>query len=455
MDNLNLGSDESVIHTTQELIIDGIGYEAVLTGSRLILVDHDSGTPRESIPFASIGLAAGETNRLREPVIQLTFSAPDGSPRGIKLIFIHQAAHRHFQNRDKCMDILRDKGVPTRLEPYRDYSLSATRKDSMDAGTLELGQPQGRPAVPEWTIYGIQGGKTALPEEPQPTSPLVTFIVVILIAAIIIGAMIVPIPGPGDTQAGSSAVITGSATSITQVPTPVPTPPVTPQPTETSAPETRLLPGSVPGNGIWVKIIYPGNYAGFLSAGGMRVEVNSSGTQVYQLPVHDTVIDGFIEKADGSGDMLEIEVYNGGTLVASQETTTPRGLAEIHVPVGPAIMNSASPVTTPVPAVTTETISDASAVLSGVVPPTGVFVYVIYPGQYSGSISENGRARDVDSSGNQYYQVPLSSGNIEIFIDKGDESVREMTVQVYKEGTLVTSGSTSRPHGMVEIHTVV
>ena len=449
MDNLNLDSGESVIHTTQELIINGVGYEAALTGSRLILVDHDSGTPRVNIPFASIGLAVAGTNRLREPVIQLTYSTPDGSSRGIELIFIYQDAHRNFQNRDKCMEVIRDRGVPVRLEPYRATPSSLNRKESMDAGTLELDQPSGRPAVPEWTIYGIsQGSKNTLPEEPAPTSPIVTFIVVFLIAAIFIAAMIVPIPGPDARQPAPGQAAPAPATSMTPVTA------ATPAPSATPAPEITLAPGAAPTNGIWVRVSCPGGYTGSLRAQGWNTDVNGSGTLLYQMPVSNTTIEGSIEKTGGSAETLIVEVFNGGIPVSNSTTAKPYGLVELHIPVGLAIVNSPAPVPAPVPAVTAGPTLDASAAASGV-PPAGIFVRVVYPGQYSGSISGNGLAREVNSSGARVYQVPLSSGTIDAYIEKGDASVRDMTVQVYKDGTLVTSGSTSRPQGMVEIHTAV
>lgn len=119
MDNLNLGSDESVIHTTQKLIISGVGYMATFTGSRLILVESDSGNPAESIPYATIVLAVAGTNRLREPVIQLTVGSGERRTRETELIFIHLATGMDLQNRDKCIAILRDHGVPVRLELHR------------------------------------------------------------------------------------------------------------------------------------------------------------------------------------------------------------------------------------------------------------------------------------------------------------------------------------------------
>ncbi len=131
------------------------------------------------------------------------------------------------------MEVIRDRGVPARLNPYRDMSHSINRKESMNAGTLELEQPSGRPAVPDLAVYGIlQGSKQTLPDEPQPTSPFVTIIAVIIIAAIVIGALTMPIPGPDETATAASLSIAKSSIGATPTPTPVAV--TTPVPTATT-----------------------------------------------------------------------------------------------------------------------------------------------------------------------------------------------------------------------------
>lgn len=452
MDNLNLGSNESVIHTTQRLIINGVSHEAVLTDSRVILVDSDSGNPQVDIPFAGIEHAIAETNRLREPVIRITYSTPDGSTQGIELIFIFLAAGLNVQNRDKCMTVFKDQGVQVRMDPYHADSRLRNKKESMDAGTLDGEQPLGRPAVPEWTIYGIsQTSKNPLPEEPPPRSPLFTIVAVILIAAIVIGAMTMPLPEPRQPKYLSPQT-TMKPTAVT---TPVPTPVATPRPMATPTPEITLTPSGVPANGFWVKISYPGNYAGFLAAGGLRVEVNSSGTQYYQLPVQDTVIDGFIEKADGSSNMLEMGVYNGGMLIASQNTTTPGGITEMHVAVGPAILSSAVPNPTTVPLTSVAAPAPEATPARFRIPATGVWVHVVYPGDFSGFLSFNGRLKEVNSSGEQFYQIPITSGFIDGSIEKTDRSTNTLAVEIYKDGTVLDLVNTSTPKGIVNIHTTV
>lgn len=448
MDNLNLGSDESVIYTTQELIINGVAFEAVLTDSRLIIVDHDSGIPRESLPYTGIDLAIAGTNRLREPVIQLTVSSPDGDTREIELIFIHHAAHRHFLNRDKCMAVIRDQGVPARLDPYRDTSHSINRKESMNAGTLELDQPSGRPTVPDLAAYGIvQGSKQTLPEEPQPTSPFVTIIAVIIIAAIVIGALTMPIPGPDETATAASLSIEKSSLGVTPTPTPVAA--TTPVPTATTE-IPRTGGGDVPENGIYAKITCPGAYSGYFAAAGWRMDVKSSGNQVYLLPVQNTVIDVFIEKSEGSADSLDVVIYSAGAPVAQQETTAPRGLVEMHVPVG-----SMSAETTAAQEAIAALPAPATGPVQYAIPATGVWVHVAYAGNYTGTLASNGQQRAIDASGDQIYQMVMKNGAIDGVLEKSDGSTTPLEVEVYKDGILIDLANTTTPLGIVEIHTKV
>ncbi|AGB01857.1 hypothetical protein [Methanoregula formicica] len=460
MDTPGNESGDAVIHRTQRLIINGIGYEAVFLEGRLVLVCEDAGKPRLEIPYQDITLASAETNRLREPVIRITYGTADGGMRGIELIFIFLAAGKNIQNRDRCLTVLEKQGVPVRPDPTPADYYSRARRERMDAGTLDTAAPTGRPAVPEWTVYGpAQGTRQALPDEPKPVSPAFTLVAIVLLAAILLVAMVSPIPEPG-LQHWEKAAAAKAGVTATPTPAPVSAPAaavsnIAHEPGQTipdSVAEATLPPGAVPGNGIWVKIAYQGYYAGTLSAGGLQIDVNSSGTQIYQMPVHDTVIDIFVEKGDGSGEALEIGVYNGGEVVESDVTSRPRGALEMHVPVGPAIIRNATPVGPLVVTTIPETVAPSGA---SPVPSTGVFVRVLYPGQYTGTISANGFERAVNSSGEQIFQLSMAVGNIDAFLEKGDGSVRNILVEVYKNGNMVTSADTSIPYGVVEIHTSI
>lgn len=451
MDIPDIDSGEPVIHRTQRLIINGIGYEAVFLEGRLNLVCEDPEKPRLEIPYKDITLASAETNRLREPVIRLTYSKADGGMRGIELIFIFLAAGRNIQNRDRCLAVLEKQGVPVQPDPTPADYYSRARRERMDAGTLDTDTPAGRPAVPEWTVYGpSQGTRQVRHDEPKPVSPAFTLLAIVLLAALLLAAMLSPIPEPGLQPWEKAAA--GKA-GVTAAPTKAPAPAATPAAVVRETPSPY---GTIPGKGIWVKISYPGRYSGFLSASGWRSDVNSSGTQWYQLPVQNTVIDGFIEKSDGSGERLEVATYNGGVQVARHETTAPRGIVEMHVSVGPAVNGLDVPITRSPASVESPTPPPAEEVPAQfAVPDTGVWVQVRYAGNYTGSISSNGQVRSINDAGDQIYQMVMKSGTIDGTLEKADGSMDPLEILVYKDGVLMALANTTVPKGIAEIHATV
>ncbi|MDD5143465.1 hypothetical protein [Methanoregula sp.] len=456
MDTPGNENGDAVIHRTQRLIINGIGYEAVFLEGRLILTSEDTAMSRLEIPYQDITLAFAETNRLREPVIRITYGSADGGMRGVELIFIFLAAGRNIQNRDRCLTVLEKQGIPVRPDPTPADYYSRARRERMDAGTLDTDAPTGRPAVPEWTVYGpAQSTRQALPDEPKPVSPAFTLIAIVILAAIMVVAMVSPIPEPGPQPWEKAALAKASGTpSPTPARTPVPV--LSPAPAATPSAITGTAQGNfstIPGNGIWVRITYPGQYTGFLSAGAWRKDVNSYGTQWYQLPVKNTTVDGFIEKGDGSGQRLEVSMYNGGTLLARRETTSPRGIVEMHVSVGPALIGpDVKEMQAPVVA---EPPAPEAGPVQITVPDTGVWVQVSYLGDYSGTISSNGQVRAVYGNGDQIFQMVMNRGTIDATLEKADGSTRLLEIRVYKGGVLTAIANTTVPRGIAEIHTTV
>jgi hypothetical protein len=208
----------------------------------------------------------------------------------------------------------------------------------------------------------------------------------------------------------------------------------------------------IPTNGVWAQISYPGKYTGYLGAQGRQIEVNSSGTRYYQLPVDDAMIEGMIEKMDGSSEKLEVGIYNGGTLVSKSETTKPQGLVDIHVMVGPAIGNGGTVI---VPPPTENKISPYASLPQTIIPPSGVWVRVFYPGNFLGSIGANGQMKNVNSTGDRFYQLPITNGMIDGSVEKQDGSVKNLIIEIYKDGVLISQSFTSTPRGVVDIHTEV
>ncbi|MDP3563842.1 MAG: hypothetical protein Q8R70_05075 [Methanoregula sp.] len=450
MDTISLASNESIIHKTQTIIIEGGRYEAVLTSTRLVLVDSETGEIHEDIPYTEIGLAVSGVNRIREPVITISIPSAGAETKTIELIFIRQTDKTNLRDLEKCTGILKEHKVPFENKGYINESDLVRRAELANAGVLQVDTPTTRPAVPEWTLTGTSHHSRQAPKEELPErSPLITIAAVVIIIAIFVSGFVIV----GWVMNAKNVPVVQNATGATTTTVVTASPSITPipQPQETIVTESSNTRITVPTNGIWVQVSYPGRYSGYVGSQGWNTEVNSSGTRFYQLPVHDTTIDSFIEKGDGSNGKMVVEIYNGGTLVSKSETTKPHGMIELHTPVGPAIGTSAE--IAPLP--TEIQVSPYASLPQVVIPPVGVWVRVNYPGNFLGAIRANGQLKNINSTGDQFYQFPIAGGTIDGSIEKQDGSVKNLIVEVYKDGALVTHTYTSTPLGMVEIHTNV
>jgi hypothetical protein len=80
-----------------------------------------------------------------------------------------------------------------------------------------------------------------------------------------------------------------------------------------------------------VKVSYPGGWKGSFGVPGSLQQVTSSGDQFYQIPAGDGIVQVSIQKNDGSGNELVVDVYKNGVLVQRGNTTKPRGTVEYLV----------------------------------------------------------------------------------------------------------------------------
>ena len=290
--------------------------------------------------------------------------------------------------------------------------------------------------------------KKSSKEEAPERSPLMIVAAVVLIIAILAGGAFVV----GQVMNAKNAPVNQSTTvaEITTTAVPPPTPTPAPESQAVSGTGSSAPPVTVPTNGIWVKVSYPRNYTGYIGAKGRQIDLNSTGTRFYQLPVEGGLIEGSIEKQDGSLDKLEVGIYNREVLVSASETRKPWGLIDLHIPVGPATGGMVIP--TPVPEIQ---VSPYASLPAARIPPTGVWVRVFYPGNFLGSISANGQMMAVNSTGDQFYQFPIANGLIDGSIEKQDGPVKNLIIEVYKDGALVSRSYTSTPQGVAKMHTKV
>jgi hypothetical protein len=103
--------------------------------------------------------------------------------------------------------------------------------------------------------------------------------------------------------------------------------------------------------------------------------------------------------------------------------------------------------TTVMPTATPRQVTTSSAMI----PASGVWVNIRYSHTYSGSLGTPGRLRDVEDSGEHFYQISTTDGPVVVFIQKSDGSSAELVVDVYKDGTLMKHAVTISPKGFIEM----
>jgi hypothetical protein len=87
---------------------------------------------------------------------------------------------------------------------------------------------------------------------------------------------------------------------------------------------------------------------------------------------------------------------------------------------------------------------------SVIIPPTGFWVKVTYSGTFSGNVGKPGFLKEVEDSGDHFYQISTADGPVWVSIQKSDGSSAELAVDVYKDGTLIRHAATTAPNGVVE-----
>jgi hypothetical protein len=116
--------------------------------------------------------------------------------------------------------------------------------------------------------------------------------------------------------------------------------------------------------------------------------------------------------------------------------------------------NSTAPVVepTPLPTPTLQLTSQTTPQTTPVIiPPTGVWVRVSYPRNYYGWVGNTGSLRGINGSGDQIYKIPVIDGIVQAQIFKPDNSGDTLTVEVYRDGGVISLRKVSTPMSSVEL----
>jgi hypothetical protein len=166
------------------------------------------------------------------------------------------------------------------------------------------------------------------PEHPgRKPNYLTIAILIIAILPIIAGLVIVANIMSGPTGGPANTI------PVTTVPTKIPTTP--PQSSRTPVVTSTITPGPtqvmIPPNGVWVRALYPGTYIGLIGTPGNQLEVSGTGDKFYPISTSDGIVAAALQKKDGSGDKIILEVYKNGVMLKRESSTTPKGIVEIQL----------------------------------------------------------------------------------------------------------------------------
>jgi len=125
----------------------------------------------------------------------------------------------------------------------------------------------------------------------------------------------------------------------------------------------------------------------------------------------------------------------GCTISPSASTTTPTPqVVYVTVLVTP----------TPIPVAT-------AVVNTNAVPQSGVWAEINYDKTYSGLVGVPGSQAGVSDTGDHFYRIPTENGIVAVSVQKNDASADELKVNLYNDGILVKTASTSIPDGNIDM----
>ncbi len=338
MGKIELQTDESVIAENKNFSIRSIPLDAIITNRRLILFDSQRRVlPQRNIPLAAIHQIETDENKEKDQQVTLTLRTEDGTLRQMILTLSRQAGIERRWEYDEWVRMLRERAR---------NAISIAKKNHATAHGNEAGGHScttpgeeltcistSQDISPAYIPYIPQNQRPPLPPKARRRFTPINIAAVVMVILVIIGAVVVfgqMTKGKGSTPVTPS-VVTATTTVATPPPTPVPTTAIIEVTQAITPVETPAAPQYlIPQNGTWVRVLYPGNFIGSVGVRGNFRTLNNSIEQWIPIAASEGMVEGSIEKTDGSTDNLLVEVYRDGVPVSSKRTRTPYGQIDLH-----------------------------------------------------------------------------------------------------------------------------
>jgi hypothetical protein len=334
-----LSSNESIILSTNNVIVNTVPAEAILTNERLMLVDASHAELRpQDIPFHAIETVTTGENSDQDPMLSLSLVTGPDVTQALGIVFPQPPKMRRVAERDEWATRLKELSIISAREGGRRAMeilppwVPGTLPDETVAGAAPAPGPE---AESKFRNPPLAPRKPREPAGSKNRTAIAAAIVVVVVIALAAGAYLFAPSLFGNGKTPLPPVSPASTTTLTTVPTPVPATVATPTVTTAATAPVTTAPTAapqllIPKTGVWVQVKYDGPFSGSAGAPGRFINITGTGDMVRQLSVKNEIVSATIQKQDNTGKKLTVEVYSEGKLIKSGSVVAPKGTVTIN-----------------------------------------------------------------------------------------------------------------------------
>lgn len=494
MGDPELRSDEKVLARTPGVYVKSIPFEGILTNKRIILIDRAKNLlPPKEIPLVTIKEVESGENAIRDQIITLSVMAKTGETRQMILTFSRQAGGNRIKERDAWVKMIRENATSSFDQvirkvipgpdsaPRRTEPAAGPRYDAVHSPLQQPSAPSGYDRLAGTAMDDISPVRrvvTTGPAVPVPPAPPVQ------------QPVVTPVPGPsvfcprcGNRVPADSVFCNRCGSSISPAPPaamPVQTHAARPIDEEIQSIEPLIERSTdrVPAAPVEPRIRQTYSWDD-------EEVAEPVSPPVAPVPEHQEAFSPSLFSAGSAGAAGTIPPDTfAGRGDASPPPRPPRGRS--FMPGKQTIITAAVvavvillvaagaffvlPMLTgggnappegsgepgPTPVSTLSALKPADVVVKEKpvsIPPTGVYVHINYLGGFKGSYGIPDMMTTVPgNSGDRVWEVENATNHtVEASFEKLDGSGHPILVEIYRDGQLLTSGSTTVGHGSVSL----
>jgi hypothetical protein len=505
MGDPELRSDEKVLVRTPGVYVKSIPFEGILTNKRIILIDRAKNLlPPKEIPLLTIKEVESGENAIRDQILTLSVMAKTGETRQMILTFSRQAGGNRIKERDAWARVIKENAsssfdqiirnvipgpepAPRRTEPSSGPRYEVVRSPLQPAAPSGEHRPAGT-AMDD--ISPVRRSGAPGPVTATPSSPAVRQFDASTLGASIFCSKCgnkVPAESVFCNRCGSPIAPTPPVSSPVQTPAVPPaarmpaarpideeiqsieplierstvkipadalrTAPAEPrlrpslswddeeESAPVSLPEAEVTGGKNSGKGFLPRLFSAKSTdAAVPSYGGaddMPPPPKPPRSRSF-MPGKQTLLTAAVVL------VVILLIAAAALFVYPMLTSGGQGPSSGTGDVTPTTTSSVlKPIGTPV----------IKETLAPVIPPTGVYVHVNYLGGFKGSYGlTDAITTEPGNSGDRIMEVQnATNGTVQATFEKLDGSSHQLLVEIYKDGKLLTSGTTTVGHGSVAL----